>query len=382
MDIYRSSTCDCEHNRRTMVRTRQNGSAALAVAPASPDSTTSERRCVYRKSETGKSARSYYRQVAAASSVQGEEPGWKSEAEHVSSVAAEAAKLVAPFVSITPTSPEHSKSLTRVFQDDDTLEVTPVAPPADYRGFGDAAAPSSSASCSRDHRRKRRYSLVDEADRLRRSVQRSEKESWLRMSLARQRDADGDDEEDEDSPPSPKKSSVRRSSSHSQSPCSSSASGSGSPGDRLQSSLSKFACKLGKKRVRRSGVCLEASSSDEECNFVAEYSDQEDPEDAKVPGNRIAYIHVGEGGEADLEAHLKGADNLDIQIYDQEKLPDIDETDMIHGLDHTGTSRDYVDERHRCTAACPIGCQGHLRPNEIVIYESVQWNGKLLDRKR
>lgn len=366
-----------------MVRTRQNGASALAVAPASPDSTTSERRCVYRKSETAKSARSYYKQ-AAGSAAHEDELDWKSEGGHVSSVAAEAAKLVAPFVSITPTSPEHSKSLSRVFQDDDTLEVTPVAPPADYRGFGEAAAPSTSASCSRDHRRKRRYSLVDEADRLRRSIQRSEKESWLRMSLARQRDVDGDDEEDEDSPPSPKKSSFRRSSSQSQSPSSSSssASSSGSPGDRLQTSLSKFACKLGKKRVRRSGMCPESSDDDEECNFVAEYSDVEDPEDAKVPGNRIAYIHVGEGGEADLEAHLKGADNLDIQIYDQEKLPDIDETDMIHGLDHTGTSRDYVDERHRCTTACPIGCQGHLRPNEIVIYESVQWNGKLLDRKR
>ena len=363
-----------------MVRTRQNGAAALAVAPASPDSTTPERRCVYRKSETGKSSRSYYRQAAATGD---EVVDWKSEGGHVSSVAAEAAKLVAPFVSITPTSPEHSKSLSRVFQDDDTLEVTPVAPPADYRGFGDAAAPS--ASCSRDHRRKRRYSLVDEEDRIRRSIQRSEKESWLRMSLARQRDADGDDEEDEESPPSPKKSSFsRRPSSQSQSPSSSSvASTSGSsPGDRLQSSLSKFACKLGKRRVRRSGPCPEFSSSDEEGNYVADTSDPEDPEDPKVPGNRIAYIHVGEGGEADLEAHLKGADNLDIQIYDQEKLPDIDETDMIHGLDHTGTSRDYVDERHRCTTACPIGCQGHLRPNEIVIYESVQWNGKLLDRKR
>jgi len=99
-------------------------------------------------------------------------------------------------------------------------------------------------------------------------------------------------------------------------------------------------------------------------------------------GDRVAYIHVGEGGEADLEAQLKGADNLDIQILEEENLPDIDETDMIHGLDHTGTSRDYVDETHRCSDACPVGCQGHLRPNEIVIYESFKFRGKLCGRRR
>merc|ERR1719510_2942967 len=99
-------------------------------------------------------------------------------------------------------------------------------------------------------------------------------------------------------------------------------------------------------------------------------------------GERVAYIHVSEGCEEDLEAQLKGAKNLDIQILEEESLPDIDESDMIHGLDHTGTSRDYVDERHRCTLQCPVGCQGHLRPNEIVIYESFKWNGRLSGRRR
>lgn len=99
-------------------------------------------------------------------------------------------------------------------------------------------------------------------------------------------------------------------------------------------------------------------------------------------GERVAYIHVSEGCEEDLEAQLKGAKNLDIQILEEESLPDIDESDMIHGLDHTGTSRDYVDERHRCTIQCPVGCQGHLRPNEIVIYESFKWNGRLRGRRR
>merc|ERR1719232_893016 len=99
-------------------------------------------------------------------------------------------------------------------------------------------------------------------------------------------------------------------------------------------------------------------------------------------GERVAYIHVSEGCEEDLEAQLKGAKNLDIQILEEEALPDIDESDMIHGLDHTGTSRDYVDDRHRCTINCPIGCQGHLRPNEIVIYESFKFEGRLRGRKR
>jgi len=342
-----------------MVRTRQKGSEA----------TPPERRCVYRKAEAGKAARRYDREAggAEAEGDASDDLAWPAErgSGHVSSVAAEAARRVAPFVSITPTSPERAKSLTRVFHDDDTLEVTPVATPPDYRSFGDATLPSGS------DRRKRRHSRVDEA----------EKEAWLRMSLARRADGDGHDAEDEASPPSPKKAPFGR-------PSAPSSAG----GSRLPSSLSKLSCRLGKRRVRRSGRCAEASSSsEEECRFASPFSDLEDaddaadavdPDDAKAPGNRIAYIHVGEGGEADLEAHLKGADNLDIQIYDQEKLPDIDETDMIHGLDHTGTSRDYVDERHRCTTACPVGCQGHLRPNEIVIYESVQWNGKLLDRKR
>ncbi len=125
-------------------------------------------------------------------------------------------------------------------------------------------------------------------------------------------------------------------------------------------------------------------STNHEC-----HDDEEDDEEVEgdfdgdnPPGDRVAYIHVGEGGEADLEAQLKGAENLDIQILEEEDLPDIDETDMIHGLDHTGTARDYVDERHRCSAACPVGCQGHLRPNEIVIYESFKWKGKLRGRRR
>ena len=137
-----------------------------------------------------------------------------------------------------------------------------------------------------------------------------------------------------------------------------------------------------KRRLRRHE--REMLSSDDSDDDIVDIDDSSSDEDDvnRPPGDRVAYIHVGEGGEADLEAQLKGAENLDIQILEEESLPDIDETDMIHGLDHTGTARDYVDERHRCTVNCPVGCQGHLRPNEIVIYESYKWRGKLLGRRR
>jgi len=129
----------------------------------------------------------------------------------------------------------------------------------------------------------------------------------------------------------------------------------------------------------------EASSRTETATKLQYYQgdeEEESDEEEIFPGDRMAYIHVGEGGEVDLEAQLKGAENLDIQILEEEDLPDIDETDIIHGLDHTGTARDYVDDRHRCTIHCPIGCQGHLRPNEIVIYESFKFEGRLRGRRR
>jgi len=100
-------------------------------------------------------------------------------------------------------------------------------------------------------------------------------------------------------------------------------------------------------------------------------------------GNKVAYIHVGSGeGQRYLADHLRGSSQVNIQVLSTERLPDIDFSDMIHGLDHAGTSRDYVDEGHRCTVRCPVGCQGHLRPNELVIYESLRQGGRLLERKR
>lgn len=48
--------------------------------------------------------------------------------------------------------------------------------------------------------------------------------------------------------------------------------------------------------------------------MMLDEDEEEDYDDENPPGDRVAYIHVGEGGEADLEAQLKGAENLDIQV--------------------------------------------------------------------
>jgi len=96
----------------------------------------------------------------------------------------------------------------------------------------------------------------------------------------------------------------------------------------------------------------------------------------------VSYIHVGDGGKEDLEKYMTGKSNLTLQIYQEERLPDIDESCMINGLDQLGTSADFSDEHHRCSRACPVGCQGHLRPNEIAIYEGLSVKGYLVERKR
>ena len=40
--------------------------------------------------------------------------------------------------------------------------------------------------------------------------------------------------------------------------------------------------------------------------LVVQDEEEEEEEEELPPGDRVAYIHVGEGGEADLEAQLKG----------------------------------------------------------------------------
>jgi len=96
----------------------------------------------------------------------------------------------------------------------------------------------------------------------------------------------------------------------------------------------------------------------------------------------ISYIHVGDGGREDLERYMTTTTNLSLQVYQEESLPDLDEASVINGLDQVGTCTDFSDELHQCTRACPVGCQGHLRPNEITIYEGVSLKGMLVERKR
>ena len=50
-----------------------------------------------------------------------------------------------------------------------------------------------------------------------------------------------------------------------------------------------------------------------------------------------------------------------VRVLSTESLPDIDASDLIHGLDPTGTSRDVQDVSHRCTVSCPVDCEGQLR---------------------
>jgi len=106
--------------------------------------------------------------------------------------------------------------------------------------------------------------------------------------------------------------------------------------------------------------------------------EQEDVERRRA--SKIAYIFCGDGGERDLMEHLRRSSR--VQVLSTETLPDIDASDLIHGLDPSGTSRDMQDFSHRCTVACPRNCDGELRSNEIIIYESIKYNGRLFGRKR
>ena len=398
-----------------MVKTRQtvNDFKVNNFDQMSPDSTSSGRRHQLRKSQDGKSVKGFYRHAAAMmTSTQinvedEEEPStseWPVSASgslHVSSVAAEAAKLVAPFVSITPTSPEcGSKSFssihTRGFHDhgEDTLEVRPKAGPTDYRTS--YLEPTSTTTTS--ERRKRRSNVLEDDSVLRRCLRRRGKERWAKVGDLQivEDDSLEVDEDDEYYDQSVPKKRAFMKPLYTKKTCSttnvefleSTSGASSSAGRRRRRPSILHASKRSlKRRLRRHEREMISSDDDDDIDVdlvdVSSSDDDEDDSDGeRPPGDRVAYIHVGEGGEADLEAQLKGAENLDIQILEEESLPDIDETDMIHGLDHTGTARDYVDERHRCTINCPVGCQGHLRPNEIVIYESYKWKGKLLGRRR
>jgi len=107
----------------------------------------------------------------------------------------------------------------------------------------------------------------------------------------------------------------------------------------------------------------------------------DEPEDVESRrASKVAYIFCGDGGERDLMDHLRRSSR--VRVLSTESLPDIDASDLIHGLDPSGTSRDVQDVSHRCNLACPPDCEGQLRSNEIIIYESIKYNGRLFGRKR
>jgi hypothetical protein len=99
---------------------------------------------------------------------------------------------------------------------------------------------------------------------------------------------------------------------------------------------------------------------------------------------RVAQIHVGNGGEEDLALHLAGRGGLALQVEAEEPLPDIACRELVGRLDREGTARDYVDPKHRCSPGCPVGCLGHLRPNEVVIVSGWRYAeaGQVVGRTR
>lgn len=102
----------------------------------------------------------------------------------------------------------------------------------------------------------------------------------------------------------------------------------------------------------------------------------------KENSKEMCRIHVGSGGEEDLQMHLRGEGGMVLQVLEEVELPDISCREIVNGLDRDGTARDYVDDNHRCSVRCPVGCQGHLRPNECVVYLAREEGGLLTSRRR
>jgi len=135
----------------------------------------------------------------------------------------------------------------------------------------------------------------------------------------------------------------------------------------------------GAKPKKKPALLGEGSSSTAKLAGRKRKSDE--PEDVESRrASKVAYIFCGDGGERDLMDHLRRSSR--VRVLSTESLPDIDASDLIHGLDPSGTSRDVQDVSHRCNLACPPDCEGQLRSNEIIIYESIKYNGRLFGRKR
>jgi len=135
-----------------------------------------------------------------------------------------------------------------------------------------------------------------------------------------------------------------------------------------------------KSKKKKPSLLAEASSSSS-CRVAGRKRKTDEPEDVENrQASKVAYIFCGDGGERDLMDHLRRSSR--VKVISTETLPDIDASDLIHGLDPSGTSRDVQDFSHRCADSCPVDCEAQLRANEIIIYESIKYNGKLFGRKR
>jgi len=57
-------------------------------------------------------------------------------------------------------------------------------------------------------------------------------------------------------------------------------------------------------------------------------------------------------------------------LSSQQSTSIVPETVSDRSAKITRSSLDYLDGDHRCSVRCPVSCQGHLHPNEIVVYEA------------
>merc|ERR1719219_2177120 len=137
---------------------------------------------------------------------------------------------------------------------------------------------------------------------------------------------------------------------------------------------------VGGAKPKKKAAQPDVASSSSSCRVAGRKRKSDEAEDVeRRRASKVAYIFCGEGGEGELMEHLRRSSR--VQVISTQSLPDIDASDLIHGLDPTGTSRD-IEDYHRCNYSCPADCAAQLRANEIIIYESIKFNGKLFQRKR
>merc|ERR1719191_59849 len=93
----------------------------------------------------------------------------------------------------------------------------------------------------------------------------------------------------------------------------------------------------GGAKPKKKPAVLDETTSSSSCRVAGRKRKSDEAEDERRRASKVAYIFCGEGGERDLMAHLQRSSR--VQILSTESLPDIDASDLIHGLDPSGTSR-------------------------------------------